>query len=215
MNDEMNPYPQSNYDERQQMQADHDRQRAQRSAMNMWENCGVGNLHAKAMLPDLMEHDKWAKAWNAAQQVIDRKGMLVLLGDRGNGKTQLAIELVRRECKNLNRCLYIRTRQVGMAIRESYGSAARTSEMDVVKQFTKPYLLVLDEVQEKPDTEFEARTMNLILDMRYESQRPTVMIANASVAAFKKIVGASITDRIHDRGSTIVFDWPSFRGKGA
>lgn len=182
----------------------------QRRAVELWDKAGVGNLHAQAKLMDLLTHDKWAKAWDAAQNVVDHKGMLVLLGDRGNGKTQLGVELIRRASKQLKRGLYTRARQIGMAIRESYDSPKLT-EMECVKRFTQPYLLVIDEVQERPDTDFEQRTFTMILDMRYETMRPTVLIANASPAQFKKLVGSSVTDRIHDRGSTIEFKWPSFR----
>ncbi len=194
----------------EEWEANAERRQFEAKMIELWDKSGVGDLHAGAKLEELMEHTQWAKAWAACQRVVDMRGMLVLLGDRGNGKTQVAVELVRMCCKQMQRCLYTRTRQVGMAIRESYGNPS-ISEMSVVKQFTGPFLLVLDEVQEKPDTEFESRTLTMILDMRYEAKKPTVLIANATAAQFKKMVGPSIVDRIHDRGSTVMFDWPSFR----
>lgn len=178
--------------------------------IKMWDASGVGYRHAKAIPELLKKHKKWAKAWVAALEVITGKETLVLLGDRGSGKTQMGVELIRHSARNLQKCKYIRACEIGIAIRESYKSSEST-ETKTIRKFVTPDLLVLDEVQEKPGTEAEQRALAMILDMRYSSNKPTVLIANATVKAFKDIVGPSVIDRICEGGSILLFDWPSFR----
>lgn len=160
---------------------------------------------------NLAEHAKWASAYEQAMAVAERGELCVLLGPRGNGKTQCAVEIIRMFCRRVLSCLYVRSREVGMRLRQAYGSMSTLTEIAAVRQFQEPHLLVIDECQERPDRDFELRSFTLILDRRYGALRPTILIANCTPEQFATLMGGSVTDRLKEGGGIVPFDWPSFR----
>jgi DNA replication protein DnaC len=178
-----------------------------------WKVSGVPDRHRGRQVGELKTHAKWAAAFDAACQVVDRGGILALVGERGSGKTQCGVELVRRYCLRRRACRYVRVRDIGLNIRASYDAAQHLSEAEVIAEFTRPRLLVVDEVQERTTTDFAKETLTYILDCRYGVRLPTVLIGNATEDGFKKIVGPAIVDRLREGGGVIVFSWPSFRGR--
>jgi DNA replication protein DnaC len=188
---------------------------------------GVDPRHKQAKIDIADGHQKWNAYYARACGIVDEGGCLVFLGSRGNGKTQMAVELIRRACMTRpltprqlegrdgppNIARYLRAREIGMAIRESYRQGAQETERKAVEKFIEPWLLVIDECQERPDSDHETRTLTLIMDKRYGAMRPTIMIANSTAQEFADLVGKSVTDRIHEGGGVLIFDWPSFRRK--
>ena len=159
----------------------------------------------------LYSHKLWAEKFDRMFKVCSDGGTILVCGDRGNGKTQAAVEVVRWFCKEGLSCRYVRARQIGMELRRSYGPERKVTEDQAIKAFTKPHLMVVDEVQERPDSDYEIRTFTLIMDLRYSSVRPTILIANYDPMHIEDILSSSIRDRINEGGGVITFDWPSFR----
>lgn len=178
----------------------------------MFEQSGADERHRDRPFAALAQHGGWAAAFAAACKIVDAGGILVLLGDRGNGKTQLGVELIRRSCSNLRQARYYRSREIGMTLRQAYNRGNTLTEEDAVKIFTDPPLLVVDECQERSDNDWEIRSFNLIVDKRYGRKLATVLIANCTSKQFARLMGAGIVDRIKESGGKIVLDWPSFRG---
>ncbi len=186
---------------------------------------GADQRHLIKKLADLRQHKNWSESFDDAARVIQNAGILVLLGDRGNGKTQMAVELIRKVCREHtigleyftygfnkpNFAKYVRGREIGMKLREAYDNNNTMSEQQAIDIFVQPHLLVIDECQERPDKDFEMRSLTLIIDKRYASCKPTVMVANCTPKQFTDIVGSSIADRIKEGGAYINFKWPSFR----
>jgi DNA replication protein DnaC len=183
--------------------------------IELWEEAGAPARHRGRQLGELKMHGLWAAAFEATCGIVDARGILVLLGDRGNGKTQCGVELVRRYCLALKPCLYVRCREIGLRVRRAYDPGEHVTEQEAIYEFTRPQLLVVDEVQELATTDFARDTLTYILDCRYGRLVPTVLIANATEDGFKRIAGAAIVDRLREGGGVIVFDWPSFRGQAA
>jgi DNA replication protein DnaC len=179
-------------------------------AIALWTASGVDKRHRMRKYEDLAKHQRWAETFDAGMEVVSNGGIIALLGDRGNGKTQCGVEMVRRFCRQLHPCLYVRSREIGMKLREAFRSDT-IKERDQVEFFVKPQLLVIDEAQEKPDSDFEQRSLTLILDRRYGEMKPTVIIANLDEPEFRRLVGVSVVDRIREGGGILMFDWPSFR----
>ena len=171
-----------------------DRQK-QRAACELFDASKVGNVHAEAVLDKLMNHKKWASVFTEAQEIVENGGILGLLGNRGNGKTQMSVELIKLHSKTLRPCLYMRAAELCLALRETFDNP-NLSEMAIIHKFSRPYLLVLDELQDKPNTEFEMRSMNMLIDIRYSAKKPTILIANATAQKFTQIIGPSVADRI-------------------
>ncbi len=185
----------------------------QQRAYELWSNSGVNKRHREGTIDELAKHEKWAARMQKAGQIIDNGGIVLFLGDRGNGKTQCAVEIIREQCRLLKSCMYVRSREIGMKLREAYGrgSDSALTELQAVGIFVKPHLLVIDECQERMDTDFEVRSFSLILDKRYADLLPTILIANCSQKTMTDIMGSSVCDRVKEDGGALMFDWPSFR----
>jgi DNA replication protein DnaC len=195
--------------------------RRQEMCKRAWFNAGCPRLQSERVLAPDVDTPEWTRAFKWAMQAVDRGGIIALVGDRGTGKTQIAVELVRRHTLGFltdstpRKARYSRTQEVFAAIRECYGPKPARREAEVVAEFTDPWLMILDEAHDRAHSEFETRTLNLILDKRYGDMRPTVIIANADAEGFRQQIGESIFDRIAETGGILPCVWPSFRAKGA
>lgn len=188
-----------------------------------WQNAAIPERHAKAHLAKLLEHPQWSERWAKATKAMDRGSIIGMLGTRGNGKTQMAVELIRRNCQRIKTPKYVdslsasytagryvRGIEIGVALREAYRKDAEVTEDQVLRLFTRSPLLVVDELQEMPDS--VKQWLTLMLDRRYADVLPTVLIANCDKDQFVTLVGNSIADRAKEGGGLLMFDWPSFRG---
>ncbi len=180
----------------------------------LWESSGVSKRHKMNTSEVVLAHSKFKVAYEKSLIVIRGGGTVLLLGDRGNGKTQCGVELIRTiSFEDLRSCRYIRCREIGMKLREAFGGKSSLTEMAAMEQFVRPYLLVIDECQERMESDFEVRSLTLIIDKRYGECKPSVLVANCSEKNFIDLLGPSIVDRVKEGGGAVVFDWPSFRGK--
>ena len=138
--------------------------------------------------------------------------LVALIGPRGTGKTQLAVELIRRHVADSDKPwpVYARAIEIFMWLRESFGPANRT-EAEAVRAFTAPKLLVIDEAHERGGSDWENRLLTYIIDVRYAEMRDTILVSNETLAGFKAAIGSSIYSRLTETGGVIVCDWPSFR----
>jgi len=182
-------------------------------AIRFWDESQSPARHKKrgsGRFHELAEHKAWFAHWQIAIEIVLGGETLILCGIRGNGKTQMAVELLRSTCRDGRSCLYLLARQVGMRLREAYDGTI--GEEAAIRKLVRPHLLVIDECQERPDKDFEQRSMTMLLDMRYMAKKPTVLIANWKLDKLSAILSDSILDRTHEGGGALVFDWPSFRG---
>lgn len=176
-------------------------------------------------IKDLKNDIPWATHYESASRVICNGGMAAFLGDRGTGKTQMAVSLIRDKCdcheldENHMRfvttapkiALYRRVSDVLNEAKGSYRSGSNVSLKAILGEYAKVPLLVLDEVHELGDSEHDIKIITSILDKRYFSQKASIMIANCDARQFAKMIGPSIVDRIHETGGVLKFDWDSFR----
>lgn len=189
--------------------------------------CGADQRHKNKNLDELLTHKQWSNRWKVACNGVDDNGIIALIGTRGNGKTQMGVQLILRACKlyeptedELNHKVakgivsYKRLRELHMLIRQAYSPGSMVTESQAIEQFVTPRLLVVDECQEinEGKSDWAKQTFTYILDRRYGKMRPTVLIANCNQNQFRTLVGDSICDRIKEGGGIVRFEWDSFRG---
>lgn len=140
-------------------------------------------------------------------------GMVVLVGDRGRGKTQLATWMAwQRGQAGKAPGIYTTAFDVFAAIKSTWGRNSSEAERDVLSRFKKAAFLCVDECHERGETDWENRTMRNILDHRYLSCLPTVLIGNWRTGEeISASLGASITDRITETGGIVWCKWESYR----
>jgi len=156
---------------------------------------------------------EWADTYDAFKKIILGGGVFALLGGRGTGKTQIGTCLIGHVCFNLmKRSYYIKAFDVFVKIRTAMRSDS-DSESAAVRFFVNPFFLVIDACEVRGDTEFENRSIDHIIDKRYDLCKSTLLISNDTAKVFSKKCGASIVDRMKETGGICEVGWESFRGK--
>jgi DNA replication protein DnaC len=140
---------------------------------------------------------------------------LLLLGNVGTGKTHLATAIANHVMHTSTATAVYRT--VGgilQHIKGSYDRESGYSEGDAFAAYTKPSLLIIDEVGATKPTEFELASLFNIINGRYEEQLPTVVISNLPAGELAGALGERCVDRLREGGGIAVgFDWVSARAK--
>lgn len=162
--------------------------------------------------------DQWSRATKACMSLLTKGALIMLLGPRGTGKTQMATYMAGRvvwdECRKTptaNPARYTTAVDLFIAIRETYGEDAKTSERAAIEKFSKPKLLVIDEIQERGKSPWEDKVLNTIIDRRYGHQLTTVIVGNLTREAAQHHLGPSIWSRSSECGALVWADWKSFR----
>lgn len=98
-------------------------------------------------------------------------GKLVMIGENGNGKTHLAVSIL----KELGGVIYT-AYEIGVKLRQSYGSD--TKEWEVFDELCTAPLLVIDEVEKIKDSESKQNWVSYVVGKRYDRLLPIIFIGN-------------------------------------
>lgn len=192
-------------------QAEEERQArlARDDARRKFAAAGIPERHAAAISS---KEGPWAAAWESISPRLGTGAIIPILGPRGTGKTQLAVEAVRYVTGRGGAALYIKAMGFFLDVREAMRSDEK-SEKAAIRSFSLPRLLVIDAMEVRGETDFENRILDYVIDLRYDSGMDTILISNQTREEFSKSVGPSIISRVHQVGDTIECNWQSFRGK--
>lgn len=154
-------------------------------------------------------------AQSIGARIIDA-GTLFLIGDRGPGKTQIATWIGSKRIADGKPCgLYRKALDLWGEIRQAWRDTSKASEYEMLKRSKSASFLVIDEAQERGDTEADRqwcdRTFSHIIDHRYDAGLPTVICANLTRETFDSTIPASVRSRMSESGGLKVCDWPSYR----
>lgn len=153
--------------------------------------------------------------WGATYQAILSKlhsGLLAaLVGGRGTGKTQMAVELMRVVTGKLMSARFITATDFFIQIKGTYRKDAEEKEADVLKRFQRPPLLVIDEIGKRGETDWESNLLFELINRRYNDKTDTVLIDNRSAQDFTAAIGPSLASRMVECGGIIECNWKSFR----
>tara|TARA_B100000446_G_scaffold122042_1_gene114025 strand:+ start:135 stop:917 length:783 start_codon:yes stop_codon:yes gene_type:complete len=140
---------------------------------------------------------------------------LLLLGKVGTGKTHLACGIANRLLRRMSRRAVYRTvGDILIGIRASYSNRDEESETELLRPILGADLLILDEVGATKPSEFELATLYRIINGRYESCLPTVIVSNLAATELGEAIGERCFDRIKEGGAVVVpFSWASARGE--
>jgi len=160
----------------------------------------------------------WGGEWGAVKDSLVKRmergnGVLVaLIGRRGAGKTQLAVELMKGNTINQRSALYVSATEWFMTVKATYRKGSDLTEVDVIKQFRKPSLLIIDEFARRAESDWEHNLLFELLDKRYADMNSTIIISNQSKTELLDSLGRSLSSRLVETGGIVECNWPSWRG---
>ena len=176
----------------------------------------IAELRAKSRMPERQASrtDFREERWLATREKVVAKlgqGRLVaLLGNRGTGKTQLAVCAMEAMMQRLRSARFTLAMDIFLEIRATYKKDSALTEPDVIESYCRPKLLVIDEIQERGESEWEDRVLTHLLNKRYQDLKDTILIGNITPESFRIQTNASIVRRLNETGGVFVCDWPSF-----
>ena len=175
----------------------------------LWMASGITDKH-RNFKPEDSTSSAWSTEWGKLKPVLGTGILAIILGNRGAGKSQMAVCAIRESCRSLKSAKYIKALNFFLEIRASYKDETKT-EIQVVQEFLSPFLLVIDAVENRGETPFENTLLNHLVDMRYDQCKDTILISNQNEKEFAASMGPSIVDRIHECGIKIICNQKSFR----
>lgn len=156
---------------------------------------------------------EWGESLKKLKAMLEPStGRLIgIVGTRGNGKTQLAVEAMKFKTELLHQCRFTTAVEFFIRIKATYRPDAEHDEMEVLKEFQKPKLLVIDEIGKRGSSDWENTMLFELLNRRYNDMNDTILIDNRSRQDFTESIGPSLASRMSEGGGIMECGWESFR----
>jgi DNA replication protein DnaC len=146
---------------------------------------------------------------------VDRREDLVMVGQSGTGKSHIAKALCLIACKQQRRVRYTLCAEMMVDL---FASLADGSLPQALRPYTRPELLLIDDLGYDPMEQERAREAQLlykVLEARH-GQRSTIITSNFSVDKWSDYLGnqyltVALLDRLLYRATAISIDGPSYR----
>ncbi|EMA4435454.1 MULTISPECIES: ATP-binding protein [Enterobacter] len=138
---------------------------------------------------------------------------LVMTGNCGTGKNHLAVSMAKSIIRDhLAKVGITDVMRLTRAVKSTWRHNAEITEEDVIERFASLDLLIIDEVGVQFGSPTEMTILQEIINARYESILPTILISNLTFDQLKETIGERIVDRVTDGGrNRLAFGWESFR----
>lgn len=137
----------------------------------------------------------------------------LMLGTVGTGKTHLSIGIALEIMKSGHSAIFTSASKIFRAIKDTYSKNSHQKESEVMEIYTQCDLLIIDEVGVQRGSDFEKETFFDVINERYESIRPTIILSNLTIEEIKVFLGERVFDRLRENGGkAFLLDWASHRG---
>ena len=135
---------------------------------------------------------------------------LVMSGLPGTGKSHLAGAILQAILPRYVG-VYVTLMDLVRMVRETWRRDSETSESELLARLQNVPLLVIDEIGMQYGTDGERAIVFDVLDRRYRSMKPVILLTNLGKEDFRAAVGERVFDRLTEVAKWMPFDWPSFR----
>lgn len=172
-----------------------DKIKNEHASFSMWS--GVGMRHSVCTFDNFIGDCDTAKMWLESKS---RENLVIQSERSGNGKTHIAVSVLKEYAKLSvfpvkNKPVFIQFTEMMQFIKSSFDSSNLT-ESDIVKYFCDPELLIIDDIGSEKVTEYTSATLYIILNRRYESNKPTIVATNETSATLTEKYGSRIVSRL-------------------
>lgn len=161
---------------------------------------------------------KLCKAYAAKwPERLKQGGGLVMCGKPGTGKNHLALAIAKHVInEHQNSALFTTALRIARLFKSTWSKNSERTEAEVIRIYTDPELLIIDEVGVQFGSEAEKLILFEIINTRYERMMPTILISNLPKDELAAFIGERVIDRMNDGGGcTLAFTWESYRSRGA
>ena len=139
---------------------------------------------------------------------------LIFCGTTGTGKTHLSCAIANQIVEQQNKtAVFIRALKIIRSIKDTYSKGCEQTEQQAIDRFLLPDLLIIDEIGVQFGSDTEKMILFEIINDRYESMKPTILISNLALDKLSEFAGDRVIDRMKENGGIIFnFKWESYRG---
>ena len=189
-----------------------ERQQAEREKLERYEKSGVPERYFKETLDTYkITNEMQATAAKAATNFLHAVKCgefksLVLIGNAGTGKTHLACAIIREAGGK-----YRTAPDIVEEMRRAKSFTANDTEADIIKYYGHVPLLVIDEIGRGIASTDEKYMLYQILNARYNTRKPTVLISNFTKADFLQYIGVAAADRLVESAEVWELNGESYR----
>lgn len=161
--------------EREEHQAEKERQIELEREKERWRASNIKEKFFDMTFDDYVVVNDTQKVAKEKVMAIANGGnrSLLLLGSNGLGKTMLSSLALKKRGGKIFKMYEIITQ-----IKSSYKANSSVDEMDILKMLSSCPLLVIDEVGKQFGSESEKNWLSFVIDERYESNKPTILVSN-------------------------------------
>lgn len=154
----------------------------------------------------------WGQKLTVLEGRLGKGFLSVLYGTNGSGKTQLGVELMKFQIHRREKSArFMSAMDFFMAVKATYRQDSEKGEAQVLDEFAKPSLLVVDEIEKRGESAWENNLLFHLFNRRYNAERDTLLISNLPEAELQAHLGNDLVSRLNETGGMIHCDWPSFR----
>ncbi len=155
-------------------------------------------------------------AYEAARSFARQpKGWRVLLGPSGSGKTHLAAAIANERLAQGQPVFFITTPDLLDHLRSSFSPSSQLSYDELFEQIRNIPLLVLDDLGAQTTTPWAEEKLDQLLNHRFNSQLPTVIVAIAPLGQLGERLRTRFTDQtlcqiiqVEDEGTPLLeYGW--------
>jgi DNA replication protein DnaC len=169
---------------------------------------------------DLKVPSTGAECWRRAVQNVrafvegGSGGILILVGQRGVGKSQLLTVAVESTIRGQRPARIITAVELMGDLKVRYDQHDEDGgDRGWLRSWGAPYLLAVDEIGERLDSAWSGTMLTALLDQRYRSMKPTILAGNVTLDNLAAVIGDSAVSRSLEDGGAIECSWASFRGQ--
>ncbi len=156
--------------------------------------------------------DRQQAAFDRCAELIDAGAIVAMIGERGTGKTQVGAKLVVHHAKaGGNTPKYAKAIDFFRDLRATFSREADTREIEVINRYAGASFLILDDAHERTGSDWELVQLVDLIDRRYSSRRPTLLISNQTKQGTAEALGPSICSRLREDGDVVELTGQSYR----